>query len=158
MTSDDSLHHYSELLAADRVPTTLAAVGRIFVPVLVRNTLDLAREIRFDALVDTGAGWLTLPAAWRERLGEMPTIRSVQLETADQRVIEGDVCGPVTVQIEGFSPIVTELIFMQMAPLDGRYDPLLGYLVLEQSQAAVDMLTHRLVPIRYADAKLCRAA
>jgi predicted aspartyl protease len=145
-------------LAADRVPTTLSTVGRILVPVLVRNTLDPAREIRFDALVDTGAGWLTLPAAWRERLGEIPTVHTVQLETADQRVIDGDVCGPVTVQIEGFRPIVTELIFMPMAPLDGRYDPLLGYLVLEQSQAAVDMVTHRLVPIRYADAKLCRAA
>jgi predicted aspartyl protease len=140
------------------VTTTLASVGRIIVPVVVRNTLDPAREIRFDALVDTGAGWLTLPAAWRERLGEIPAIRTVQLETADQRVIDGEVCGPVTVQIEGFKPIVTELIFMQMTPLDGRYDALLGYLVLEQSQAAVDMLTHRLVPIRYADAKLCRAA
>jgi predicted aspartyl protease len=109
-------------------------------------------------LVDTGAGWLTLPAAWRERLGDVPTVGTVQLETADQRIIAGEVCGPVTVQIEGFRPIVTEVIFMTMEPLDGRYDPLLGYLALEQSQAAVDMVTQRLVPVRYVDAKLCRAA
>lgn len=146
------------LLAARSIATTLASVGRIIVSVVVRNTLDPAREIRFDALVDTGAGWLTLPAAWRERLGEIPTVHTVQLETADQRIIDGVVCGPVTVQIEGFRPIVTELIFIEMAPVDGRYDPLLGYLALEQSQAAVDMITDRLVPIRYADAKLCRAA
>jgi predicted aspartyl protease len=133
-------------------------MGRIVVSILVRNTLDPVHEIRCDALVDTGAGWLTLPAAWRTRLGDVPTIRSVQLETADQRIIAGEVCGPVTVQIEGFHSIVTEVIFMAMEPLDGRYDPLLGYLALEQSQAAVDMVTHRLVPVRYADAKLCRAA
>jgi len=133
-------------------------MGRIVTSVVVRNTLDPSKEMRVEAFVDTGAGWLTLPAAWRGRLGELPTIRTVQLETADQRVIPGEVCGPVTVQIEGFNPIVTELIFMEMEPLEGRYDPLLGYLVLEQSQAAVDMLGHRLVPVRYADAKRCRAA
>jgi len=133
-------------------------MGRIVTSVVVRNTLDPSKEMRLEAFVDTGAGWLTLPAAWRGRLGELPTIRTVQLETADQRVIPGEVCGPVTVQIEGFNAIVTELIFMEMEPLEGRYDPLLGYLVLEQSQAAVDMLRHRLVPVRYADAKSCRAA
>jgi hypothetical protein len=34
---------------------------------------------------------------------------------------------------------------------------LLVSLALERSQAAVDMLTPRLAPVRYADAKLCRA-
>ena len=96
--------------------------------------------------------------AWRGRLGELATIRTEQLETADQRVIAGEVCGPVTVQIEGFAPIVTEVIFMEMELRDGRFDPLLGYLALEQSRAAVDMIGHRLVAIRYVDAKLLRAA
>ena len=68
------------------------------------------------------------------------------------------VCGPVTIQIEGFRPIVTEVIFIEMEPRDGRYDALLGYLVLEQSSAAVDMVAHRLVPVRYVDAKRCCAA
>lgn len=133
-------------------------MGRIIVPVTVRNTLDPAHEIRFDAFVDTGAGWLTLPMAWRERLGELPTIRTEELETADQRVIPGEVCGPVTIQIEGFRPIVSEVIFMEMEPREGRYDPLLGYLALEQSSAAVDMVRHRLVAVRYVDAKVLRAA
>lgn len=133
-------------------------MGRITTPVTIRNTLDPSREIRIDALVDTGAGWLTLPAAWRDRLGILPMIRTEQLETADQRVISGIVCGPVTIQIEGFRPIVTEVIFMEMEARDGHYDALLGYLVLEQSSAVVDMVEHRLVPVRYVDAKLCRAA
>ena len=33
------------------------------------------------------------------------------------------------------------------------YDPLVGYLVLEQSQAAVDMLGHRLVRVDKLDLK-----
>ena len=133
-------------------------MGRITTPVLLRNTLDPTWEIRIEALVETGAGWLTLATAWRDRLGALPVIRTEQLETADQRVIPGEVCGPVTIQIQGFRPIVSEVIFMEMERRDGRYDPLLGYLVLEQSSAAVDMVKHRLVPVRYVDAKLCRAA
>ena len=133
-------------------------MGRITTSVLLRNTLDPTKEMRIDAFVDTGAGWLTLPTAWRDRLGDLPVIRTEQLETADQRVIPGEVCGPVTIQIDGFRPIVSEVIFMEMEPRDGRYDPLLGYLVLEQSSAAVDMIGHRLVAARYVDAKLCRAA
>jgi predicted aspartyl protease len=62
-------------------------MGRIIVPVTVRNTIDPTSGIRFDAFVDTGAGWLTLPTAWRHRLGDLPTILTEQLETADQRVI-----------------------------------------------------------------------
>src|SRR5690349_19660498 len=133
-------------------------MGRIVTPVLVRNTVDPAHEIRIDAFVDTGAGWLTLPTAWRDRLGDLALIRTERLETADQRIIPGEVRGPVTIQIEGFRPIVSEVIFMDMESRDGRYDPLLGYLVLEQSSAAVDMVAHRLVPVRYVDAKLVRAA
>ena len=133
-------------------------MGRIVVPVLLSNTLDPTKQMRFDAFVDTGAGWLTLPMAWRDRLGSLPVIRTEPLETADQRVIPGEVCGPVTIQIEGFRPIVSEVIFMAMEPRDGKYDPLLGYLVLEQSSAAVDMVRHRLVAVRYVDAKALRAA
>jgi len=40
-----------------------------------------------------------------------------------------------------------------MEPLEGGYEPLLGYLILEQSQVAVDMVGHRLVPVKYIDLK-----
>ena len=36
---------------------------------------------------------------------------------------------------------------------DGEYEPLLGYIILEQAQAAVDMLSHRLGPVKYIDCK-----
>jgi len=29
----------------------------------------------------------------------------VKLETADQRIIDGEICGPIEVQIEGFDPV-----------------------------------------------------
>ena len=40
-----------------------------------------------------------------------------------------------------------------MQPDEGTYEPLIGYIVLEQSQAAVDMLGHRLIHIKRMDLK-----
>jgi hypothetical protein len=40
-----------------------------------------------------------------------------------------------------------------MQPQDGGYEPLVGYIVLEQSRAAVDMVGHRLVPVKHFDLK-----
>jgi hypothetical protein len=40
-----------------------------------------------------------------------------------------------------------------MHPEDGVYEPLVGYIVLELSQAAVDMLGHRLVHVKRFDLK-----
>ena len=48
-----------------------------------------------------------------------------------------------------FRPIFNEVLFVEMKPEDGIYEPLVGYIVLEQSQAGVDMLGHRLVPIKH---------
>jgi hypothetical protein len=45
------------------------------------------------------------------------------------------------------------VLFIDLNPEDGIYEPLLGYIVLEQSQAGVDMLGHRLVPIKHMDLK-----
>jgi len=40
-----------------------------------------------------------------------------------------------------------------MQPEDGDYEPLIGYIALEQSQAAVDVLGHRLVHVKRLDLK-----
>ncbi|MBI2949826.1 MAG: hypothetical protein HYY23_19515 [Verrucomicrobia bacterium] len=96
---------------------------------------------------------MVLPAAWRDRLGALEEIRKVQLETATQASVDGNVCGPVRLQIEGFDPIFTEVIFIPMEPKDGAYEPLIGYIVLEQSQAAVDMVGHRLIRVKRLDLK-----
>ena len=62
-------------------------------------------------------------------------------------------CGPATIQIEGFDTIVGEVVFLDVDAADEGYEPLLGYIVLEQSQAAIDMARHQLIKVRHLDLK-----
>ena len=128
-------------------------MGRIVASVTITNARDPEKRIRCDALVDTGASHMTLPSAWRDRLGDLEQIRSAELETATQATTTGAVCGPVRLEIEGFPAVFTELLFVEMLPEQGEYEPLLGYIPLEQSQAAVDILGHRLVHVKRLDLK-----
>lgn len=128
-------------------------MGRIIASVSISNPFDKDKAFRIDALVDMGASHMILPTEWRERLGDIEEIRTVELETAAQKTEPGSVCGPVRLQIEGFKPIFTEVVFIKMEPEHGEYEPLIGYIPLEQSQAAVDMLGHRLIFVRRLDLK-----
>jgi hypothetical protein len=128
-------------------------MGRIVVQVVIANVLDPSREIRCDGLVDTGTGGLVLPSAWRDRLGSFAGTRTVQLEMPDQRIVSGEVCGPVRISLEGFDTIFNEVTFLDMHEAGGPFEPLVGYIILEQSRAAVDMVGHRLVPVKAMDLK-----
>ncbi len=128
-------------------------MGRIMASVSISNVLDIEKKIRCDTLVDTGASLLVLPSAWRDRLGELPVIRQLEMETATQDAVEAIICAPVNLQIEEFPPIVTEVAFVEMTPQNGEDEPLLGYIPLEQSQAAVDILGQRLVFVKRLDLK-----
>ena len=128
-------------------------MGRIVTSVRIENLADPEAKIRCDALVDTGAAYMVLPSAWRDRLGNLEEITKVLLETATQETVEGTICGPVRIQIEGFRPIYNEVLFLDMVPANGEYEPLIGYVILEQCQAAVDMLGHRLIPVKRMDLK-----
>ncbi|MGQ0591222.1 MAG: hypothetical protein ACT4QB_00860 [Gammaproteobacteria bacterium] len=128
-------------------------MGRIVTSVMVSNVFHPERYIRCDALVDTGASHMVLPLAWREQLGDLDAVRTLPLETATQTLVEGEVCGPVKIQVEGFRPVYGEVLFVEMTPEDGIYEALLGYLVLEACPAAVDMIGHRLVPVKHLDLK-----
>jgi len=77
-----------------RQPGWISRTGRILTHVTIVNALDPAREISCEALVDTGAWGLMLPRAWKERLGALQVGRTVDMVTADQRVVSGEVCGP----------------------------------------------------------------
>ena len=128
-------------------------MGRINASVIITNISDSSKSLRCDALVDTGSAFMVLPSAWKDRLGDLEVVDTITLETATQESVQGEVCGPVRIQIEGFRPIYNEVLFVEMKPEDGIYDPLIGYIILEQSQAAVDMLGHRLVPVKHMDLK-----
>lgn len=128
-------------------------MGRIITAVTITNVLEPSKEIRCDGMVDTGAFGLTLPSTWKPRLGSLPLSRKVELATADHRPLVGEVCGPVTIQIAGFPEVSGEVVFIDMPEADDTYEPLIGYMVLEASQAAVDMVGHRLTQVRYLDLK-----
>ena len=128
-------------------------MGRIITSVKVDNIADPPKSLRCDALVDTGASFMVLPLAWKDRLGELEKIETIDLELANQESTKGEICGPVRIQIEGFRSIFNEVLFVEMKPRNGVYAPLIGYIVLEQSQAAVDMLGHRLIHVKRMDLK-----
>ena len=128
-------------------------MGRIVTNVKIKNLFDPESIVSCDALVDTGAAFMTLPSAWKNRLGKLSKIREIDCEIATQMLIKAEVYGPVEIQMEGFELIYSEVEFIEMEPVDGVYEPLIGYIVLEQSQAAVDMLGHRLVHVKKTDLK-----
>jgi len=132
---------------------------RIVVSVKVENALDVSKSLSCDAYVDTDVALMVLPAAWKDRLGILESTRFIELEDSIHGTIKGEVCGPVRIQIEGFRPILTEVAFVEVKADGGEFKPLVGHIVLAQSQAGVDMLGHRLVPIRHMDLKVAiRAA
>nr|VFJ46062.1 MAG: hypothetical protein BECKFM1743A_GA0114220_1003211 [Candidatus Kentron sp. FM]VFJ57155.1 MAG: hypothetical protein BECKFM1743C_GA0114222_101923 [Candidatus Kentron sp. FM]VFK06416.1 MAG: hypothetical protein BECKFM1743B_GA0114221_100173 [Candidatus Kentron sp. FM] len=106
-----------------------------------------------NALVDTGASYLTFPLAWKEKLGAFRSQRKIELQTATQEIVKAIICGPVEITVEGFRPVYNELLFLDMIPDKGKYEPLLGYVVLEQCGVSVELSEHRLVPMKYMDAK-----
>jgi predicted aspartyl protease len=128
-------------------------VGRIVANVRIINLFDPEKMLECDALVDTGAAYLVLPKAWQNRLGNLNLIREIDCETARQELVKAQVCGPVEIQVEGFPPVYGEVLFLEMHPEDGIYEPLLGYIVLEQCQAVVDMLGIRLIHAKKTDLK-----
>ena len=128
-------------------------MGRISASVKIENASDVSKGLRCDALVDTGASHMVLPKAWKERLGKLESTRTIQMETATQEILTGEVCGPVRIQIEGFPTVYSEVAFVEMNPANSKFEPLIGYIILEQSQAGVDMLGHRLIPIKHMDLK-----
>jgi len=128
-------------------------MGKIVTNVKIKNLLHPEVSLSCDALVDTGAAYLVLPQAWKERLGKITTVRKIDCETATQDLVSAEVCGPVEIRLDGFDPVYGEVLFLEMHPRDGQYEPLVGYIVLEQCQAAVDMLGHRLVHVKKTDLK-----
>ncbi|HHE38891.1 MAG TPA: hypothetical protein ENL20_10015 [Candidatus Cloacimonetes bacterium] len=128
-------------------------MGRIVTTVDIENISQSGYSLKLDALVDTDASYLTLPLAWKERFNDFESEETVELQTATQEIVKGLVCGPVKIKVEGFRAIYNEVLFLDMKPENGEYEPLVGYIILEQCGAAVDMIGHRLISVKYMDAK-----
>lgn len=133
-------------------------MGRIVAQVEIRNPAAAHAAITCSAFVDTGAGAMILPMAWKDRFGRFESEEKVEFLLANNEVVSGIACGPAGIRIEGFRRIYNEAMFMEMDPDDeGEYQPLLGYVILQQAQVAVDMVGHRLVPVKYIDCKIARS-
>lgn len=129
-------------------------MGRIIAQTKVTNLFDEGKSIQCGMFVDTGAGALILPMAWKDQLGRFQQCETVELQLANGEVVTGEACWPVVIEIEGFRRVSNEVIFLDSQTEEGGVEePLLGYVILEQAQAAVDMVGHRLVPVRYIDLK-----
>ena len=128
-------------------------MGRIIAQTTVTNRLDDGKSIQCGMPVDMDAGPLILPGAWKERLGRFLHTEPVELVLVNHNVVRGEVCAPVEIKIEGFRPVWNEVVFLEADNGAEEVEPLLGYVILEQAQAAVDMLGHRLVPVPYIDMK-----
>jgi predicted aspartyl protease len=111
-------------------------VGRISVKARIRNLFEPDHILTCDALVDTGSAYMVLPRAWKDRLGNLVTVRHIDCEAATQQLVKGEVCGPVEIRLEGFEPVYGEVLFLDMEPENGVYEPLVGYIVLEQAATA----------------------
>src|SRR5690606_7760607 len=123
-------------------------MGRVLVNLKVSNNADPSKSITCAALVDTGASHLVLPQAWKSQLGNLETVQILDAETATQATVRGEICGPVRLQVEGFRPVFTEVMFIDMEPIDGEYEPMLGYTPLQQIPVTVDMAHDRLVSVK----------
>ena len=74
----------------------------------VENFSETDSSMKLDALVDTGASSLTLPSGWKSRFGAFASEETVELQTATQEVVQGPICGPVKITIEGFRSIYND--------------------------------------------------
>jgi len=129
-------------------------MGRIITQIHVSNFNDKALKIDTSALIDTGAAYLTLPAIWKDRLGNLEKIGDIDIEMADQSVKKAELYGPVRLQISKFRTTFTEVLFIDMElNNDGDYEPLVGYIPLEKAGVAVDMVGHRLFQLKRVDLK-----
>ncbi|CAN5135722.1 hypothetical protein BH20ACI1_BH20ACI1_12560 [soil metagenome] len=129
-------------------------MGRIITQVRISNFTDAEKAIEIDALVDTGASYLTLPSAWKERLGDLEKIEDVEVETATGEIRQAEIYGAVRIKVANFREVIDEVLFIDMETNEnGEYEPLVGYIPLEKIPVAVDMLGHRLVKVRALDLK-----
>lgn len=124
-------------------------MGRVVVPIVVRNVEDVrraergeipqtaVREIQVDALVDSGATFLCMPASLIAQLG-LPFNRLRETRT---------VTGPITLQVFGGVRLIVdgrECDEEVMALPEGR-QVLLGQVPLEKLDFWIDLNSRRLV-------------
>lgn len=119
-------------------------MGRIVTKVTVSPPGSDAKRIEFEAFVDTGTDHLVLPLEWKKHFPGLQTEREVRYITAEQKESCGRLCGPLQIELDGFEATWGEVLFIDMQPHCGKFEPLVGHLILQTCQAVVDMKAHQL--------------
>ncbi len=118
-------------------------MGRIVATVDIENPDEPGRFKKIDALVDTGASYLTLPSAWKELFGSFETEEAIELQTTTQEVVTGVICGPARIKVEGFRVIYNEALFLDNETGERRVRT-----VARLYGVAVDVVEHRLISVK----------
>lgn len=113
-------------------------MGTFRYPVVLYSP-DRSRSVTVEALVDTGATYMWVPAPTLQGLGHQPSFRQ-RLWLADGIIIERDATEAV-VEIDG-ARRTTIIIFG-----DPDSEALLGAVTLEQFSLAPDPVARRLIPV-----------
>jgi len=128
-------------------------MGRIVSPISIINPVHNECKVTLNALVDTGASALFLPDSYQSRLGEIEELEPTYCTFADGSRKLSKRFGPVKIQLDGFQSIYNEVIFLPPDEQGNDIEALIGYIVLEQSRAGVDMVGHRLFKVDSYDLK-----
>jgi len=67
-------------------------MGQIVASVEIKNASNPEYQIMCDALVDTGASYMVLPSAWKNKLGDIEIVAQIEVELANQTVQIGEIC------------------------------------------------------------------
>lgn len=126
-------------------------MGEIRVDVLLQNDRDIflyeqgkikkdqIREVKIDALVDTGAVMILLPQDIVETLGLWKVEKAIVV-LANEEKVEMDIMGPIALTIAN-RKMTTDCL---MGP--PRCEPLIGQLVMERLDIVIDPLKRTLTP------------
>jgi hypothetical protein len=128
-------------------------MGRIVSHLTITNPVHAECAVSLNGLVDTGASALFLPDSYQPRLGEMEELEPSFCTFADGSRKLTRRYGPVKIQLDGFPTIYNEVMFLPPDAEGKDVEPLIGYIVLEQSRAGVDMVGHRLFKVDSYDLK-----
>ena len=114
-------------------------LGKIVEQIKLTNLLDVSKHVELDAVVDTGATMLVLPAEVVERLG-LRKVRDVKVKYADGQARIRSIFGVVTLELHGRAGNFDVLAEAE------RTQPLIGQIVLEELDLVIDPRSRRLTP------------
>ena len=125
-------------------------MGLVYANVMLTNADDIGlarrhyigedeiKSMSVNILVDTGSYMLAINENIQEQL-QLPTIEQRKAQTADDRIIECDVVGPIELKFENRRFIGTAMV------LPGDSEPLLGAIPLEDMDVLIHPLRQELI-------------